>query len=273
MFVIACCWSGVAVAQLQLLPDKESQRVFAGDERKINLVWHNAGDKTVDAEIRAQISQTSSATTIRLGETPWKRLQVLPQQTVLEYAQLDFPPVKARMKFLVQWLANSNSIVGKTEMLVYPTNLLDELKLVVDEGENNLGVLDPQKQLKPALKSSAVKFVDLEETALDDFSGKLAIIGPCSPDDPEWNGLASRISKMAQRGTSVVWIQSLPRKQGGIWPSFYIVPKIQAVVVIVQPDLVADLPDDPQSQLNLIYFCKLALNPQMPVLPDLSPQP
>jgi hypothetical protein len=115
--------------------------------------------------------------------------------------------------------------------------------------------------------------VDLEETALDDFSGKLAIIGPCSPDDPEWNGLASRISKMAQRGTSVVWIQSLPRKQGGIWPSFYIVPKIQAVVVIVQPDLVADLPDDPQSQLNLIYFCKLALNPQMPVLPDLSPQP
>ncbi len=273
LFVITCSWPVAAFAQLQLLPDKEPQRVFAGDERTINLVWHNTGNKTVDAEIRAQISQISSATTIRLGETPWKRLQVLPQQTVLESAQLDLPPVRARTKFLVQWLENSNSIIGKTEVLVYPTNLLDELKLVVDESENNLGVLDPQKQLKPALKSSAVKFVDLDQMDMDDFSGKLAIIGPCSPDDPEWNGLASRVSKIAQRGTPVVWIQSLPRKQGGIWPSFYIVPKIQTVVVVVQPDLVADLPNDPQSQLNLIYFCKLALNPQLPALPDLSPQP
>lgn len=271
MFVIACCWQGVALAQLQLQPDKEPQRVFAGDDRTVSLVWHNASDKTVDAEIRAQISLTSSATTIQLGETHWKRIQVLPQQTVLESAQLDFPPVRAETKFLVQWLKNSNSVIGKTEVLVYPTNLLDELKLIVEEGENNLGVLDPQKQLKPALKGSAVKFVDLEEMDMDDFSGKLAIIGPCSPDDPEWDGLASRISKMAQSGTPVVWIQSLPRKQGGIRPSFYSVPKNQTVVVVVQPDLVADLPDNPRSQLNLIHFCKLALNPQPPALPDMSP--
>ena len=77
--------------------------------------------------------------------------------------------MKAETKFLVQWLENSNSVIGKTEVLVYPTNLLDELKLLVDEGEKNLGVLDPKKQLKPALKSSAVKFVDLEETELGRF--------------------------------------------------------------------------------------------------------
>jgi hypothetical protein len=151
--------------------------------------------------------------------------------------------------------------------------LLDELKLLVDEGGKNLGVLDAKNQLKPALKSSAVKFVDLAETGLDDFSGRLAIVGPCSPDDPEWNGLADRISKLAQKGTPVVWIQSPPPKRAGIWPSFWIVPKNQNVVVVVQPELVADLPENPQSQLNLIYFCKLALNPPPPVLPDLSPQP
>jgi hypothetical protein len=119
-------------------------------------------------------------------------------------------------------------------------------------------VLDPKNQLKPALKSSAVKFVDLAETGLDDFSGKLAMVGPCGPDDPEWNGLATRISKLAQKGTPVVWIQLPPPKRGGIWPSFWTVPKNQAVVV-VQPELVANLPDNPRSQLNLIYFCKLAL--------------
>jgi hypothetical protein len=273
VFVIACCWPGAALAQLQLLPDKEPQRVFAGDARTITLVWHNASDKTVDADIRARILQTSSATAIRLGEMPWKKLQVLPWQTVLESTQLDFPPVKAETKFLVQWLENSNSIIGKTEVLVYPTNLLDELNLLVDEGGKNLGVLDPQKQLKSALKNSAIKFVDLAETELDAFPGKLAIVGLCNPDDPEWNGLANRISKLARNGTPVVWIQSPPKKRDKIQPSFYIVPQTRAAVVVVQPELVADLRDNPQSQLNFIYFCKLALNPQPPALPDLSPQP
>jgi hypothetical protein len=51
------------------------------------------------------------------------------------------------------------------------------------------------------------------------------------------------------------------------------VPKNQNVVVVVQPELVANFPENPRSQLNLIYFCNLALNPQPPVLPVLSPQP
>ena len=271
--MIAGCAPGAAHAQLQLLPDKEAQRVFAGNARTVTVVWHNAGDNTVDAGIRMRLLQTSSATTVRLGETPWKTLRILPRQTVIESVQLDFPAVKAETKFLVQWLENSNSVIGRTEVLVYPTNVLDELKLLVDEGGKNLGLLDPKNLIKPALKSSTVKFVDLAETGLDDFSGKLAIVGPCSPDDPEWSGLADRISKLAQKGIPVVWIQSSPRKRAGIWPSFWIVPKNQNVVVVVQPELVAALPENPQSQLNLIYFCRLALNPQPPALPDLSPQP
>ena len=273
VFVTVCCWPLAAFAQLLLLPDKEPQRLLAGNARTITIVWHNVGDNTVDAEIHARLLQTSSATAVQLSEAPWKKLAVLPRQTVLESVQLDFPVVKAETKFLVQWLENSNSVIGKTDVLVYPTNLLDELKLLVDEGAKNLGVLDPNNQLKPALKSSAVKFVDLEETALDEFPGKLAIVGPCNPDDPEWIGLANRISKLARNGTPVVWVQSSPKKRDKIQPSFYIVPQSRAVVVIVQPELTADLPDNPQSQLNLIYFCKLALNPPPSALPDLSSQP
>ena len=263
----------IASAQPKLISDVAPQSVFSGQSRNIALVWRNPNDAIVGAEISARILQTSSATVVESSETSWKKLQVLPQQTVLESAQLDFPVVKAETRFFVQWLENTNHVIGKTEVLVYPTDLLKELKLLVDESENNLGVLDPNKQLKPALKSSAIKFVDLEEAVLDDFSGKLAIVGPCSPDNSEWNGLANRIAKLARKGTPVVWIQSPPNKRDKLQPSFYCVPENRAVVVVVQPELVADLPDNPQSQLNLVYFCKLALNPQPPVLPDLSPQP
>lgn len=272
VLVITGCGPGAALAHLQLLSDQEPQRVFAGDARKIAVSWHNTGDQTADAEISVRILQTSSATAVLSGETVWKKMQVLPHQTVLESAQLDFPAVKAETKFLVQWLENPSRVIGKTEVLVYPTNLLEELKRLVDESGNNLGVLDPNKQVKPTLKSSAIKLVDLEEAVLDDFSGKLAIVGPCGPEDPEWNGLANRIGNLARKGTPVVWIQSAPQKRGKLQPSFYCVPENTNVVVVVQPDLVADLADNPQSQLNLIFFCKRALNPQPPALPDLSIQ-
>jgi hypothetical protein len=48
-------------------------------------------------------------------------LRVLPQQTVLESAQLEFPAVKTETKFLVQWIGR-NDVIGKMEVLVYPTN-------------------------------------------------------------------------------------------------------------------------------------------------------
>jgi len=271
ILALTSLWPVAVFAQLALVPDAEPQRVFAGAARQVAVVWHNDGSQIFEGEIRTRRLQTSSATVVPVGEAAWQRLQVLPGQTVLESARLDFPAVKAETKFLVQWLESTNRILGKTEILVYPTNLLNELNLLVDESENSLGVLDPEKQLKPALKNGVVKFVDLEETVLDDFSGKLAMVGPGKSDDPEGSGLANRISKLAKKGTTVVWIQSPSKKPRRIQPSFYTVPQGRAVVVVVQPELVADLPANPQSQLNLIYLCKLALNPQPPVLPGLSP--
>jgi hypothetical protein len=71
----------------------------------------------------------------------------------------------------------------------------------------------------------------------------------------------------------VVWIQLPPQRREKIRPSYYTVPQNTNAVVMVHPELVAGLPDNPQSQLNLIYFCKLALHPRPTALPDLSPNP
>ena len=265
------CWPGMACAQLQLLPDREPQRVFAGEARKITVVWHNAGDKTADAEIRTRLYQTSSATAAPLSDKPWKQIEILPGQTVLESALLDFPAVNAETRFLIQWREDTNAVLGTTEVLVYPTNLLGELKLLV--GEANWGVLDPNAELKPLLKQNHIEFSDLGETALEDFQGKLAIIGPFSTKAQMREGLAQTMQKIARKGVAVVWLQPPLGPKDQIKPSFYVVPEGKGLVVVVQSDLVANLRENPKSQLNLVYFCKLALNPTPFLLPDFNTQP
>jgi hypothetical protein len=86
-------------------------------------------------------------------------------------------------------------------------------------------------------------------------------------------GLAPAIQKITRKGVAVVWIQPPPGPKDQIKPSFYIVPEGKGSVVVVQADLVAKLPENLKSQLNLVYFCKLALNPTPFALPDLKTQP
>jgi hypothetical protein len=260
-----------AHAQWQLLPDKEPQRVFAGAARKITLTWHNAGETAAAAEVRLRLFQTSSATAAPLAEKPWKKIEMLPGQTVLESASLDFPAVNAETRFLIQWLEDTNHVLGKTEVLVYPTNLLRELKTLMDE--KILGVLDPNSELKPLLKQNGVEFLDLGETSLEDFQGKLAILGPFSSKTQIREGLAQAVGKIARQGVAVVWIQPPAGPKDMLKPSFYVVPEGRGAVVVVQPDLVAHAAESSQSQLNLLYFCKLALAPRMLSLPDFTTQP
>jgi hypothetical protein len=266
-------WAGMADAQLQFLPDMKPQSVFFGAAKNVSVTLHNSGGQNFNDEIRARIYQTSSATAVLLSENPWKQVQVPAGETVLESAALDFPDVKAKTKFLVQWLAETN-VLGVTPVLVYPTNLLLALQPFLSE--TNFGVFDPGERLKPLLKAQGIKFADLAQTGLDDFSGQLAVIGPFQSRVQVPDGLAEQILALAKKNVAVLWIQPDEAARGDarptkISPSFYCVQKKQTAVVVVQPELVDDLAENPQSQLNLIYFCELALNPQPPVLPGLSP--
>lgn len=270
VLTLVLCRAVAAPAQLELVPAKEPPLVFAGPARSISTVWHNAGRQSVKAEIHMRVFQTTSATAVPLGESFWKRLQVLPGQTVLESAQLNFPPVNAETRFLIQWLESTNRVIGVTQVRVYPTNLLEELQPLAEN--QSLGVFDPQNQLKPLLKDVGVDFVDLGGTELEHFPGKLAVIGPFAskPQVPE--GLTKQIKMLARKGVAVVWLLP-PDASKRLQPSFYLVPKGSGVVVIAQANMVADLAANPDSQLNLIHFCGLALHPRFFTLPDLSSQP
>jgi hypothetical protein len=235
------------------------------------VTWHNGGDHIYAGEVRTRMMQTSSATVVAVGEAPWKRLQVLPGQTVLEPARLDFPAVKADTKFFVQWLDDTNHVLGKTEVLVYPTNLLAELKPLLD-GET-LGVLDPNDELKPLLRQNGVTFADLGEATLEDFSGRLAILGPFRSQAQLPEVTAKRTKAMAKNGAAVVWLQPPPGPRDPLRPSYYSVSVGTNAIVVVQSGVVAGLTENPQAQQRLVQLCRQALHPEPVALPETNHQP
>jgi hypothetical protein len=256
---------------LEVLADNETQYTFTGEGRQISVRFRNPSASPVTTDLHTRLHQASSATTAPLGEAPWKKLTVLPGQTVLEAAAMTFPPVKAETRFLVQWLDGTNQVIGVTEVLGYPPDLLKELKPLA--GDDPLGVLDPQNQLKPLLKAAAVEFQDLEDTGLENYHGKLAIIGPFQSRGQMRENLPNSLKALARKGVAVVWLQPPPEKRQELKPTFYTALEGKGAVVVVQAELVADLAEKPQAQLNLIQVARLALHPEPLQLPQMTRSP
>ena len=261
-------WAGVAGAQLQLVPDASPQIVFGGGAREIDLRWRNLGSEISNAAISARLLQASSATAALMGETRWKNLSVLPGQTVLESARLEFPAVKARTKFIVEWMDGTNLVLGRTEVLVFTTNLLNELKPLLD-GEP-LGLLDLGNELKPALKSSGVELVDFEELALEGSHCKLVVIFPQVKPGGSSSLEARDVSPM--RGAAI-WVLPPSKPGDKLVPSFYFKRSAKGTVVCVQPELLAHFSASPQAQLNFISLCQQALRADSVSNSNLTHQP
>lgn len=275
LILTALCGPTAVLAQLQLVPERKPLCFFAGTVQEIPLLWRNPGDSVHEADIQMRLMQLTCATAALVNEANWKRLRVLPGQTVLETAAVEFPAVNAETRFLVQWIANAKQVIGTTEVYVYPTNLLAELQPLAGHEDGALGIFDRENQLKPLLNGAKVNFVDLGNAELEKFRGKLAIIGPLKTQvDPE---LPKKIKRIAEDGVAIVWIQptvadsSVPVEEPA--PSFYSVPEDRTAAVIAQSAAVANLAGNPLSQLNLIYFCKIALHPQPLTFPFPQTQP
>lgn len=257
--------------QLVLLTEELPQRLFGGGKRSISTTWHNPGASIFRARLHSELYQANSSTAAPLRFTPWKDLEILPGQTILESATLDFPAVRAESHFLVRWVQGSNEVLGTTLVSAYPTNLLAQLNDLLNRG--SLGLYDPQGQLRPLLKSVGVAFSDLESASLEHFPGSLAVVGPFGSmtQVPGW--VRRSVRALASKGTGVILV--LPFEPGGghIKPSFYTVFEGNGAVVVAQPVLLSNVAQSPQAQLNLIELCRRALNPEPPGLPLLSSEP
>jgi hypothetical protein len=260
----------VAPGQLKLVPEETTQAVFSGEGRVIRVAFRNDGGQAAETSIRIRLLQASSATAIPLGETSWKRLQVLPGQTILESAALAFPAVRAATRFVVQWVDEGRRVLGRTDVSVYPPGLLKELATL--GGEKGLGVMDPGDRLKPLLREAKVDFVDLEQTGLQDFSGRLAILGPFASNAQMGAGLSQGVSARSKEGLATVWIQAPTANLPDLRPSFYPVHVGEGAVVISQAGLVAGLATNPIAQLNLVGLARTAIRPEPFDLPQPKPR-
>jgi hypothetical protein len=262
-------------AQLELLPLRLPHQVFAGPAVPVETTWRNPGREPFDAVVRVKLFQASSATAVPVAEFPWKRLQVLPGQTVLESATLQLPAVRAETLFLLKWVAGSNTVLGTSELLAYPTNLLAQLGPLA--GGSPLGVFDPQDNLKPLLKAAAVPFTDLQDARAEGFEGSLVVAGPFQNTRELRNGLAAQLKAMAAKGAALLWIQPPPEPAASpgepLKPTFYTVPEGKGSVMVVQAALVDNPARNPQSQLNLLQLARLALHPEPPRLPAFAAVP
>lgn len=255
-----------ATAQLEMIPHVETQRVFSGSNQHVKVAFVNRGDNVVRLETKTALVQLSSATALRLSESEWKTLKVLPGQTIIESVSVPFPVVKAASEFLIQWFTSSNQILATVEVLAFPTNLLSELQILA--GHEPLGVFDPTDELKLLLYAQSVAFHDLVEDGTDKFFGRLAVFGPFTASRQVRAGLGKDIRALAKRGVAVVWLQPPPDQHASLRPSFYTVRTGPGAIVIAQREMVARLAERPEAQLNLIQLAKSAVRPARLDLPD-----
>jgi hypothetical protein len=243
--------------------------LFSGAQASLLVLISNSTEHLFDSEVRLRIYQTTEAIAAVHQDKIWKKLRVSPGQTVLESLTVDIPAVKAETRFLVQFLAGTNTVLGTVDLRAFPTNLLQELQVLADN--TPIGVLDSENIIQPTLSTSGLQLADLEVTGFNSFTGRLAIIGPFPAAKDIPRDFLARVKALAKRGTGIVWIQPSPSKNDPPEPSFFSMSEGRGQIVVVQAGLVSKLGLDPQSQLNLVYFCRLALRPHSLQLPGSIP--
>jgi hypothetical protein len=261
----------LAWGQLEILHDEPPQCVFSGERRKLRVLFRNPTAQPVEAAVWTRLDQASAATVMPvIAAHPWKRLTVLAHQTVVESLTMDFPAVRAETRFLVHWLDDRERVLGRTDVRVYPDDLLKGL--AARAGDEPVGVFDPDNLLKPILTRLKVAFHDLETGAgFDEFHGTLAILGPFASERSAPAGLGQRIKTKAKKPATWVWIQPPGPRAEEIFPPAYVVRLGGASVVVVHPSLVTDLVNSPQAQLDLLRCIDLAQHPDLPRLPESTP--
>ncbi|HSU54703.1 MAG TPA: hypothetical protein VLT36_11645 [Candidatus Dormibacteraeota bacterium] len=249
-----------AFAGLELLPPSEPPSIFAGSSKAIPLLWRNGGDEILTSNLHFRMYQASSATAMPFMEAPWKQLTVLPGQTVVESARLDFPTIKTETRFIVQWLDPTNRALGNSEVDVFPARLLSGLStLAAPEG---MGVYDPGNCMKPVLKDAGVDVVDLQQFAA--FEGRLALFVPSSALTEPGEDVIERVKGLAKTTAAIVWIVPPRVPPAPLQPTFAILTLRKASIVLAQSSLVTNLAEDPRAQLKLVELARLALHPAPP---------
>jgi hypothetical protein len=255
------------LAEVELVRDSGMQFVFSGPARQIQVQFENKSSSNSAVNVGARQYQATSATAVPTGGLkPWKKIEVLAGQKVMEARAFDFPEVKAATRFVIRWIAETNRVLGNSEVMAFPTNLLAGLRPYA-QGEP-IGVFDPDDRVSTLLKNLTLEIEDLTQSEPETFSGKFAIV---------WGGskasdLRTKVESLAKKSKIVVWV--IPTPKSALLnhePAMYSVRREGSTIIILQSRLVTDLQSNPQAQLNLLRGAQLAAKPELLDLPGNNP--
>jgi hypothetical protein len=262
ILLLACCAAAPLMAQLEVVAPPEAQAVFSGPARPVEVIFHNTGTITTNVSVRTRIYQTSTSTAAPFGQLEtWKSVRTFPGQTVLESGAFDFPEVRGKTRFLIQWIDEGTRIIGNTEVLVFPTNLLAELHNLL-KGKP-VGIIDSENNLKSSLKALDLDFEDLADNGVERFTGNLAIIWSPIHSANQSSELKRKVTLLAKTGKDVVWIVPMHEHGHDAEPRMLPLQAGSNTVVIVQSNLVSNFQSNPQSQLNLLRAVGMATSPEL----------
>jgi hypothetical protein len=252
--------SGVlsARADLEIVVPDTPQIVFAGTPAAAALKVRNPDPERREQEFSIRLVQLSSSIAMPIGETqPWKKIEVLAGQTVVESVPVTLPEVRAATSFRIE-VSAAGRVVARLPILGCPREMLK--RLAEWGGETPVGVYDRDAKLKPMLQKAEIPFTDLEPG--DDpaaYRGRVAILGPfASEAGADWKDLAG---KLAGKGVAVVVLL----------PQLRAFPFSEAVregsVVVARGVRVDDLAGSAAQQLALLRLVELALTPTVQPAP------
>ena len=232
-------WPMLAFSQVVLVPDDTPATIFGGQPAALRVIFRNPGETAVETELHTRLYQVASGVRMPVSEAQlWKKLTVLPKQTVIESFPLTVPEVKTSSRFQVDWTG-----LGRTEVVVFPVDLLKQLQTLV--GDQPLAVYDPEAKLRPVLKMAGVEFTDFE---VETVAARLALV---------WSekGLPDSITSRAKKGMAVVWIRPQKLPAVGV--------RLEAGTVLMVPVAqLAGIADLPLAQGQLLRYAELALQPE-----------
>ena len=245
--------SSILAAEVRMLPAAPTA-VFGTGRVGLNVAFENLTEGAQELDVRTQILQASSSTVAPWSPpVSWKRLSLLPHQTVADQATVEFPTVRAETRFLVRF-TREDTPLGTAEVWVYPTNLLATLTTLLD-GEPLLLVHAPAV-LHDALVAAKVDCVATADAPLSRHS-KIALVGLPSETAKDTAG-AELVWKLASSKTGVIWLKPVSASEAAVQPSYQAFKVSSTVVVVAHSHSLTNLAADPWAQLRLVRMARLA---------------
>jgi hypothetical protein len=260
--ILTLSTAAAAQAPIEFPPDGSTSVVFGGKPQTLEVrVRHPSSAGAAPVSDRTEFAicfrlfQEASGVAAPLGPArAWKRLSILPGQTLIEKASVEFPAVKHVSNGLVRWETEDGNGLGSTRVRVVPTNLLTELKTLTSGG--SMGVVDASTAMTALFEGAGLSVEDLADLPRPQ-EAQVILVMPGELAETQPALLARRVRSWVESGRTVVWFKLDLSGWTGPWAERHLG---QGSLVTAEAGMVERL-DTAEAQWRLVNLMRWACRP------------